>query len=48
MSTRELATSAEDDARIETCTELAVLEQWLGDAVVATTAAEVFAGAAAT
>jgi hypothetical protein len=37
---RGLATSAEDEARIDACTELATLHRWHGKAITAATAAE--------
>src|SRR5262245_34666751 len=40
LARRGLPLSPEDDARIEACTVLATLERWLGEAVVAPSAAE--------
>jgi hypothetical protein len=39
---RGLVIRPEDDARVDACTDLALLERWLDEAVVAKTAAEVF------
>jgi hypothetical protein len=39
---RGLVLRPEDDARVDACTDLALLERWLDDAVVAKTASEVF------
>ena len=39
---RGLGMRPEDDARVDACTDLATLEHWLDEAVVAKTAAEVF------
>jgi len=40
LSRRKLALSADDQARIDTCSELATLERWLDQAVDAVSAAE--------
>ena len=37
---RELVLSAEDEARIDACTNLATLRHWLDEATVASSAAE--------
>jgi hypothetical protein len=40
LARRGLVPSADDDARIDACTTLATLEQWLDEAVVASSVAE--------
>lgn len=40
LARRALATSAEDEARIEACEELETLERWHDQAITATTATE--------
>jgi hypothetical protein len=48
LARRKLAITAEDDARIEACSELGVLERWHDEAIVASSVAEVFGSVAAT
>jgi hypothetical protein len=40
LARRSLALSAADEARIEACADLATLQRWHGEAVVASSAAE--------
>ena len=47
LARRELSLSPEDEARIEACADLAMLERWLDQAVVASSAAEALHGEAA-
>ena len=47
LARRELSLSPEDEARIEACADLATLERWLDQAVVASSAAEALHGEAA-
>lgn len=42
LAMRGLVVRPEDDARVDACTDLALLERWLGEAVVAKTTAAVF------
>jgi hypothetical protein len=37
---RELASSKDEDARIEACTDLATLERWLDQAITAVSVSE--------
>ena len=46
LSRRELSLSTDDDARIEACADLATLERWLDQAVVASSAVEALRGSA--
>jgi hypothetical protein len=46
LARRELSLSAEDEARIEACADLATLERWLDQAVIASSAAEALHGSA--
>ena len=47
LARRELSLSPEDEARIEECADLATLDRWLDQAVVAPSAAEALHGSAA-
>jgi hypothetical protein len=40
LARRQLTPSKQDDARIEACTELAILERWLDQAVTAVSVAD--------
>jgi hypothetical protein len=43
LALRQLTPSADDDARIEACTDLATLERWLGQAVTAASGSDALA-----
>ena len=47
LARRELSLSPEDEARIEACANLATLERWLDQAIVASSAADALHGEAA-
>jgi hypothetical protein len=47
LARRELSLSTEDEARIEACADLATLERWHDQAVVASSGAEALHGSAA-
>ena len=47
LARRELSLSTEDEGRIEACTDLATLERWHDQALVASSAAEALHGPAA-